>query len=101
MPFKIEVVRIPVQVTLADATATEGAALEFAMRLSRAVSRPITLHWTVGRPGSATPGEDYSADVAGQVTVDAGTTTQPRRASGVWEWCWWVWGGRWRRTRRT
>ena len=74
LTFTIAVMRLPVQVTLADAAAVEGQPVEFAVTLSRAVVRPITLQWTAGRPGSATPGEDYTAVAAGQVTVAAGET---------------------------
>ena len=41
--FRIEVVRIPVLVTIATATAAEGRPMGFAVTLSRAVSQPITL----------------------------------------------------------
>ena len=74
LTFTIAVVRTPVRVTLADASAVEGRPVEFAVTLSRAVSTPLTLAWTAGRPGSATPGEDYEAVAAGQVTVAAGAT---------------------------
>ena len=74
LTFTIAVVRLPVRVTLADATAVEGRPVEFAVTLSRAVATPLTLTWTAGRPGSATPGEDYQAVAAGQLTVAAGAT---------------------------
>ncbi len=74
LTFTIAVVRLPVRVTLADATAVEGRPVEFAVTLSRAVAAPLTLTWTAGRPGSATPGEDYPAAAAGHVTLAAGTT---------------------------
>ncbi len=74
LTFTIAVVRTPVRVTLADATAVEGRPVEFAVTVSRAVAQPLTLTWTAGRPGSATPGEDYPAAAAGHVTLAAGTT---------------------------
>ncbi len=74
LTFTIAVVRTPVRVTLADASAVEGRPVEFAVTLSRAVSTPLTLAWTAGRPGSATPGEDYPAAAAGHVTLAASTT---------------------------
>ncbi len=74
LPFTLEVVRTPVRVTVTDATAVEGRPVEFAVTLSRAAGGPLTLGWTAGRPGSATPGEDYEAVAAGQVTVAAGAT---------------------------
>ena len=74
LTFTIAVVRTPVRVTLADASAVEGRPVEFAVTLSRAAAQPLTLAWTAGRPGSATPGEDYPAAAAGQVTLAAGTT---------------------------
>ncbi len=72
--FTIEVVRIPVQVTIGDALAVEGAPVEFTVTLSRAVARALTLRWTAGRPGSATPGADYPAEAAGRLVLAAGTT---------------------------
>ncbi len=74
LPVSIEVVRIPVQVTLKDATATEGGVAEFALTLSRAVPKPLTFHWTAGRPGNAAPGDDYQAETAGRLRLAAGTT---------------------------
>ncbi len=74
LTFTITVVRLPVRVTLADGSAVEGRPVEFAVTLSRAVATPLTLTWTAGRPGSATPGEDYPAAAAGHVTLAAGTT---------------------------
>ena len=74
LAFTVEVVRTPVRVTVTDATAVEGRPVEFAVTLSRAAGGPLTLGWTAGRPGSATPGEDYEAVAAGQVTVAAGAT---------------------------
>ncbi len=74
LTFTITVVRLPVRVTLADATAVEGRPVEFAVTLSRAAGGPLTLGWTAGRPGSATPGEDYEAVAVGQLTVAAGAT---------------------------
>ena len=74
LAFTLEVVRTPVRVTVTDATAVEGRPVEFAVTLSRAAGGPLTLGWTAGRPGSATPGEDYEAVAAGQVTVAAGAT---------------------------
>ena len=65
LSFTLKVVRIPVRVTIAPASAVEGRAVEFAVTLSRVVSRPLTLEWTAGKPGSATPGEDYHAVAAG------------------------------------
>ena len=65
--FTLEVVRTPVRVTLAPASAVEGRPVEFAVTLSRAVAAPVTLAWTAGQPGSATPGEDYRAVAAGQL----------------------------------
>ena len=43
MMFTIEVERVPVQMTIIDATAVEEAVVEFAEALSRAVSRLLTL----------------------------------------------------------
>ena len=44
LPFTIEVVRIPVRVTLTAATVAEDRSVEFAVTLSRTVSMPITLY---------------------------------------------------------
>ena len=43
LPVSIEIIRIPVQVTMADATAVEGGTVEFVVTLVRAVSRPLTV----------------------------------------------------------
>ena len=75
LAFTLAVEREPVQVSIADATATEGAAVEFPVTLSRAVAKPVTVEWTAGAPGSATPGEDYRAEAAGRLVLAAGTTT--------------------------
>ncbi len=81
--FTIEVVRIPVQVTIGDALAVEGAAVEFPVTLSRAVARALTLRWTAGRPGSATPGDDYAAEGTGRLGLAAGTTAGTLRVPTV------------------
>ena len=81
--LSIEVVRFPVQVTIADAKAVEGAAVEFTVTLSRA----LTVEWAAGRPGSATSGEDYPVAVAGRLTLAAGTTW------GRWRCGRWTTGG--------
>ena len=70
--FTLAVVRTPVRVTLLPGTAEEGRPVEFAVTLSRAVTAPLTLDWTAGQPGSATPGEDYRAVAAGETTLAAG-----------------------------
>ena len=67
--FSIEVICLPVQVIIGDATAAEG----FTVTLSRVVSRSLTLEWTAGRPGNVTPGEDCPAEVAGRLRLPAGT----------------------------
>ena len=77
LSVSLEVIRIPVQVTIADATAVEGAAVEFTVTLSRTVSRALTVEWAPGRPGSATPGADYPAAAAGRLTLAAGTLAVP------------------------
>ena len=59
---------------MTEASAVEGRLVEFAVTLSRAVAAPLTLEWTAGRPGSATPGDDYRAVAAGELTVAAGAT---------------------------
>ena len=48
----------------------------YRVRLSQAATRPLTLPWAAGRPGNVTPGEDYPAAVAGQLTFEAGTTAE-------------------------
>ena len=48
MMFTIEVERVPVQMTIIDATAVEDAVVEFAEALSWAVSRLLTSQWTTG-----------------------------------------------------
>ncbi len=83
LTFSIEVVRIPVQVTLTDATVAEGGVAEFALTLSRAVPKPLTFHWTADRPGSATPGEDYQAEAAGRLRLAADTTAGTLRVPTI------------------
>ena len=74
LTFRVEIVRVKARVTIADATAEEGAPVQFQVTVARALAAPLTLHWTAGRPGSATPGEDYQTVTAGQMTVAAGAT---------------------------
>ena len=71
--FSIEVICLPVQVIIGDAKAAEDAAVGFTVTLSRVVSRSLTLEWTAGRPGNATPGEDCPAEVAGRLRLPART----------------------------
>ncbi len=74
LTFRVTVVRVQARVTIADATAEEGTPVQFRVTVSRSLAAPLTLHWTAGRPGSATPGEDYHAVAAGQTTLAAGAT---------------------------
>ena len=75
LAFTLTVEREPVQVSIADAVATEGMPAEFGVTLSRPVARAVTVEWTAGAPGSATPDEDYRAEAAGRLVLAAGTTT--------------------------
>ena len=77
LAFTLAVEREPVQVSIADATATEGTPAEFEVTLSRAVAKSVTVEWTAGEPGSATPGEDYRAEAAGRLTLATGTLAVP------------------------
>ncbi len=72
--FPLTVFSTPLQVTLEDAAATEGDPVRFAVKLSRASVEPLTLTWTTGTAGSATPDEDYRAEAAGALTVPVGET---------------------------
>ena len=72
--FPLTVFSTPVRVTLEDAAAAEGAPVRLPVKLSRASAEPLTLTWTTGTAGSATPGEDYRAEAAGALTVPAGET---------------------------
>ncbi len=74
LTFRVTIVRVQARVTIADATAEEGTPVQFRVTVSRSLAAPLTLHWTAGRPGSATPGEDYHAIAAGQTTLAAGAT---------------------------
>ena len=75
LTFTLAVEQVPVEVNIGDATATEGTPAEFGVMLSRAVAKPVTVAWTAGAPGSATPGADYRAEAAGRLVLAAGTTT--------------------------
>ena len=74
LEFSLAVVRRPAQVTIADATGREGAAVEFTVTISRPMPAALPLTWTAGTPGSAAPGDDYVAESAGTLTLPAGTT---------------------------
>ena len=72
--FPLTVFSAPLRVTLEDAAAAEGAPVRLPVKLSRASAEPLTLTWTTGTAGSATPDEDYRAEAAGALTVPAGET---------------------------
>ena len=93
LAFMLDVVRTPLRVRITDATAVGGRAVEFVMTVSQAVAAQLTLDWTSGRSGSATPGEDYEPVTAGQVRLEAGAR------EGRWRCRCWRIGG-WSRPRR-
>ena len=61
-----------------DASASEGAPVEFMVNLSAAVAEAVVLNWT-GAGGTATAGTDYTA--AGTVTIPANMTTATLRVT--------------------
>ena len=68
---------LTVEVSIADAIAKEATRVEFGETLSRALARAVTEQWTADRPGSATPGDDYQAEAAGRLVLQAGTLVEP------------------------
>jgi len=73
LEFMVAIILVKARVTIADATAVEGAPVTFQVTLSRALAAPLTVQWTAGVPGTATPGDDYEA-VVGRLVIDAGET---------------------------
>ena len=73
LEFTVAIILVKARVTIADATAVEGAPVTFQVTLSRALAAPLTVQWTAGVPGTATPGDDYEA-VVGRLVIDAGET---------------------------
>ena len=61
-------------VSVADASAVEGEAVEFTVELSLAAGSDTVLGWTTDA-GTATSGDDYTAVTAGTLTIAAGDTT--------------------------
>ena len=69
-----EVVGVPghrVGVSIADAVAVEGAAVEFPVRLTEPSIAVVRLTWTT-EGGTARPGEDYRAVATGSLTLQPG-----------------------------
>ena len=69
-----------VRVSVEAASATEGTALSFAVRLSKAASSAVVLGWSTGDDDTAgarqaTAGTDYTAVTGGSVTIAASQTT--------------------------
>ncbi len=68
------------KVSVESASATEGSALSFTVRLSETVSSNVVLGWSTGDDDTegaiqATSGTDYTAVTGGSVTIAAGQTT--------------------------
>lgn len=61
-------------VWVADASAVEGDALEFKVRLSAPVDQPFAVNYRRDPFGSATGGVDYSLAAEGSVTIPAGSS---------------------------
>ena len=59
--------------TIEDATATEGAGVEFTVTLSRAAAGAVTVQYTTSG-GTATAGTDYTAASGRTLTLGAGST---------------------------
>ena len=68
-----------VRVSVEAASATEGTALSFTVRLSKAASSAVVLGWSTGDDTAgarqATAGTDYTAVTGGSVTIAASQTT--------------------------
>ncbi len=64
----------PTTVSVADASATEGAALTFAVSLSEAISQRVTVQYATAS-GTATSGTDFTA-VSNTLTFEANETTK-------------------------
>ena len=63
-----------VTVSVAAASAAEGAAVEFTVSLSGTAASAVTVAWKTA-DGTATGGTDYTAVTAGSATVTAGQTS--------------------------
>ena len=61
-----------VDVSVADAAAVEGAAVEFPVRLTEPSVAAVTLTWITEGGGTAQAGEDYREVAAGRLTLPAG-----------------------------
>ena len=62
-----------VWVSIAEATAAEGADLDFVVSITAALSDDLIIRWGVVQ-GTALPGEDYHRAQHGRVTIEAGQT---------------------------
>ena len=67
------------KVSVEDTSATEGAALSFAVRLTKPASSNVVLGWSTGdddTPGArqATSGTDYTAETSGSLTITQGAS---------------------------
>lgn len=65
--------RPEVRLEAVTAEATEGGTLVFTVSLSRSVSSPVSLAWSIV-DGTATPGEDHTVVAAPTVTIPADET---------------------------
>ena len=63
--------------TIADESATEGSALSFAVTLSPATDRPVTVNWAVSTSGGNTAStNDLSGTTSGSLTFAANETSK-------------------------
>ena len=70
--------------TIAEASATEGSALSFAVTLSPATDRPVTVNWAVSTSGGNTASaNDLSGTTSGSLTFAANETSKTITVSTV------------------
>ena len=70
--------------TIADESATEGSALSFAVTLSPATDRPVTVNWAVSTSGGNTAStNDLSGTTSGSLTFAANETSKTITVSTV------------------
>ena len=71
---EVTVVDDDAQVSVAAASAVEGAAVEFPVTMTGAAPSDIVLGWSTSA-GTATSGSDYTAVTSGSLTIEAGDTS--------------------------
>ena len=65
-----------------DASAEEGAGVEFTITLSQSVSEAMNLTWTTADGTAVSPGSDYTATTTGMVSFPANSSSpEPQRGT--------------------